>query len=87
MIQKLSEKYFCHQSTHYEKYGRDFCYEKMPSSKSTLFTFSKDEWNTKEDAGKSMKNALDVLWCAKRHLLGQSDVEQSKNQACSHSCY
>jgi len=27
-----------------------------------LFTVSKDEWNTKEDTGKSLKNALDVLW-------------------------
>ena len=39
-------------------------------------TVSKDEWDTKEDTGKSMKNALYVLRYAKRHLLGQSDVEQ-----------
>ena len=43
--------------------------------KSTLFTVSKDEWDTK-DTGKSMKNALYILRYAKRHLLGQSDVKQ-----------
>ena len=47
----------------------DFRYEGKPSSataKLTLFAVSKDEWNTKEDTGKSMKNALYVLWYAKR---------------------
>ena len=56
-------------------------------TKSTLFTVSKDEWDTKEDTSKSMKNALYVLRYAKRHLLGQSDVEQCKNQANSLSSY
>ena len=53
----------------------DFHYEGKPSratTKSTLFAVSKDEWDTKEDTGKSMKNALYVLRYAKRHLLGQS---------------
>ena len=45
-------------------------------AKLTLFTVSKDEWDTKEDTGKSMKNALYVLRYAKRHLSGQSDVKQ-----------
>ena len=36
---------------------------------------SEDEWGTKEDTDKSMKNALYVLWYAKRHLSGQSDVK------------
>ena len=57
----------------------DFRYEGKPScatTKSTLFTVSKDEWDTKEDTGKSMKNALYVLRYAKRHLSGRSDVEQ-----------
>ena len=57
----------------------DFCFEGKPScaiAKSTLFAVSKDEWDTKEDTGKSMKNALYVLWYAKRHQSGQSDVEQ-----------
>ena len=30
------------------------------------FTVSKGEWNTKEDTGKSIKNALHVLWYAKK---------------------
>ena len=49
----------------------DFCYEGKPShaiTKSTLFAVSKDEWDTKEDTGKSMKNALYVLRYTKRHL-------------------
>ena len=57
----------------------DFRYEGKPSraiAKSTLFAVSKDEWDTKEDTGKSMKNALYVLRYAKRHLSGQSNVEQ-----------
>ena len=49
----------------------DFRYEGLPSrgtAKSTLFAVSKDEWDTKEDTGKSMKNALYVLWYAKTPL-------------------
>jgi len=42
---------------------------------------SKDEWDTKEGTGKSMKNALYVQWYGKRHLSGRSDIEQQKNQA------
>ena len=56
-----------------------FHFEGKPSratTKSTPFTVSKDEWDTKEDTGKSMKNALYVLRYAKRHLSGRSDVEQ-----------
>ena len=53
----------------------------------TLVTVSKDEWNTKEDTGKSLKNALHLLRYAKRYLSGWSDVEQWKNQARSLSCY
>ena len=55
----------------------DFRYEGKPShaiAKLTLFAVSKDEWDTKEDTG--MKNALYILWYAKRHLLGRSDVKQ-----------
>ena len=57
----------------------DFRYEWKPSratTKSTLFAVSKDEWDTKEDTGKSMKNALYVLRYAKRNQSGRSDVEQ-----------
>jgi len=44
--------------------------QRKPTTKLSLFTVSKDEWNTKEDSGKSLKNTLDVLRYAKRHLLG-----------------
>ena len=68
----------------------DFHYEGKPShaiAKSTLFAVRKDEWDTKENIGKSMKNALYVLQYAKRLLSGQSGVEQYKNQAHSLSHY
>ena len=68
----------------------DFRFEGKSScacAKSTPFPVSKDEWDTKEDTGKSMKNALYVLQYAKRHLSGQSDVEQWKNQTCSLNHY
>jgi len=42
------------------------------------FVVNKDEWDTKEDTGKSMKNALYVQQYGKRHLSGWSDVEQRK---------
>ena len=51
----------------------DFRYERKPScatTKSTLYAVSKDEWDTKEDTGKSIKNALYVLQFAKRHVSG-----------------
>ena len=57
----------------------NFRYEGKPShatAKSTPFAVSKDEWDTKEETGKSMKNALYILRYAKRYLSGQSDIEQ-----------
>ena len=57
----------------------NFHYEGKPSraiAKLTLFAVSKDEWDTKEDTGKSTKSALYILQYVKRHLSGQSDVEQ-----------
>ena len=57
----------------------DFHYKGKPScatTKLTPFAVSKDEWDTKEDTGKSMKNALYILWYAKRQLLDQNDIEQ-----------
>jgi len=44
---------------------KNFCYERKPS-----LLESKDECHIKEDTGKSKKNALYVLWHAKRHLSG-----------------
>jgi len=71
--QELFEKHLCNKSRHYEKYGRSLVMQRKPShanTKLTLFTVSKDEWNTKEGTGKSLKNALHVLRYAKRHLSG-----------------
>ena len=51
------------------KNTNNFRYEEKPSCatvKLTIFTVSKDEWDTKEDTGKSMKNALYV--CQKAPL-------------------
>ena len=51
----------------------NFHYEGKPSHatvESALFAVSKNEWDTKEDTGKSMKNALYILWYAKRHFFG-----------------
>ena len=38
------------------------------TTKLTLFTVSKDKWNVKEDSGKSLKKALNILQYAKRYL-------------------
>jgi len=49
----------------------DFHYEWKPSlayHKFDTFVVSKDEWDTKEGTGKSMKNALHVQWYNKKHL-------------------
>ena len=51
----------------------DFRYEGKPSratAKSTLSAVSKDEWDTKEDTGKSMKNVLYILRYTKRNMSG-----------------
>jgi len=52
----------------------------MPTTKSTLIIVSKDQWDTKEGTGKSMKNALHVQWYGQKHLSGWSNVKQQKNQ-------
>jgi len=87
---EVFEKHLCIKSSQYEKYGWFLVMQRKPSHATTklmLFTVSKDEWNTTEDTGKSLKNALHKLWCAKRHLSGWSNIEQWKNQARSLSCY
>jgi len=48
----------------------------MQRKPSSVTTKLKEEWNTKEDTGKSMENALCILRYAKRHLLGCSNIEQ-----------
>jgi len=58
-IQEVFEKQLCIKSSHHEKYGRFFVTQRKPSratTKLTLFTVNKGEWNTKEDTGKSLKN-------------------------------
>ena len=79
MIQELFEKNFCNQTLIATmKNTDDFHFEGKPlraTAKLTLFTVSKNEWDTKEDTGKSMKNALYVLRYAKRHLFGRSDIK------------
>jgi len=44
----------------------------MSTTKLTLFGVRKDEWNTKEGTGKSIK----IQWHGKRHLSGKSNIEQ-----------
>jgi len=39
---------------------------------------NKDEWDTKEGCGKSMKNALYVQRYGKRHLSGWSNIDSEK---------
>jgi len=86
--QKVFEKHLCIKNSHYEKF---LVTQRKPSctvracatTKLTHFTVSKDEWNTKQDTGKSLKNALHILRYTKRHLLGWSNVEQWKSQAGS----
>ena len=80
-------KHLCNHNSHYEKYWQYLSTQRKPSCATTKLTVSKDEWNTKEDTGKSLKNALHVLRYAKRNFSGWSDTEQWKNQACSLSCY
>ena len=49
------------------------------TAKSTLFAASKDEWDTKEDTGKSMKNELYVLRYAKRYLSAEAMSNNEKS--------
>ena len=49
------------ENFHY-KGSRHVCYRQIDTS----FTVSKDEWDKKEDTGKSTKNTLYVMWYAKR---------------------
>ena len=70
--QELFEKHLCNQIATMKNMD-DFCYEGKPSCATTkliLFTVSSDECDTKENTGKSKKNALYVLRYVKRHLLG-----------------
>jgi len=46
------------------------------------FKISKDEWDSKENTGKPIKNAVYMLQYTKRHLWGQNNAKQRKNYAC-----
>jgi len=50
----------------------------VPTTKLTPFVVSEDEWDTKEGPGKSMKNALYILQCAKRHTKQRQIVKEIK---------
>jgi len=50
----------------------------VPTTKSTHFLLAKMNRDAKEDADKSMKNALYALWHAKRHPSSWSNVKQWK---------
>ena len=68
----------------------DFYFEGKPShatTKSTLFTVSKDEWDTKEDTGKSMKNALYILQYAQGTSRPEATLNSEKINPHSLSCY
>jgi len=48
------------------------------TTNSTLFLVSKDEWDTKEGTGKSMKNLLHVQWYGIRHLSAEEMPNSEK---------
>ena len=53
-----------------EKPYRSLSHESTPS------IVSEENWDTKEDKGKSMMCALCVLWLVEKHISERSDVEQ-----------
>ena len=70
----------------------DFRYEGKPScatTKSTFFTVNKYEWDTKEETGMFMKNALYVLQLGMPKGTSWAEVmlNSENNQACSLSHY
>ena len=74
VILSIPDPYFFRMGTRHQtkKIRTIFVAQRKPShatTKSMLFTVCKDE-NTKEDSGTSLKNALNVLRYAKKHLLG-----------------
>jgi len=63
--QQLFKKNFCNQSSHYENYRR------FPLQMEAITCLPlRGEQDTKEGTDKSMKNALHVQRCGKRHLSG-----------------
>jgi len=77
--QKLFEKNFCNQSSHHENYWRFLLW--IEAIMCILFVVSKDEWDTKEGTGKSMKSTFYEHRCLKRHLSGWSEVQYWKKSS------
>ena len=88
MNQELFKKHFCHRSSHYEKYGQyPGYYEKKlkrANTKSALFAVSKNEWSTKDDTGKSMKNAL-YVYCSMSKNISEAEVTLNSKKNQTHS--
>ena len=74
MNQELFEKHLCNQNSHYEKYF-DFHYEGKPlhaTTKLTPFAVSKDEWDTKEDAGNPQRTHC--VYCSMPKGISQAEA-------------
>ena len=73
---KAVSKHLSNQGSYYEKTLMISITQRKPScatTESMLFTFIKDEWNTKENTGKSLKNDMHVLQYTKRHTRNGCD--------------
>jgi len=58
------------------KIWKFFCYKEEAITCNPQFAVSKDDWNTKESTGKSMKNVLlYTMGYAKRHLSGLRNIK------------
>ena len=69
MNQELFNMHLCNQGSHYDPNIQTISRsQRKPSRTTTKLMLSKDEWNAKEDTGKSLKNALHILRYAKTHL-------------------
>jgi len=83
--QKLFKKNLCNQNNHYKSYRQFLLWIEtmMCLPQNQHFMVSKNEWDKKQDTGKSMKNALHAQQYGKTHPSSWSNVKQQKNQAHS----
>jgi len=77
---QLLENNLCNQISHSESH-KNFSITNeshhVPITKSILIVVSKDEWDTKEGPGKSIKNVCGMAkgtWHGKRYLASQAEV-------------
>ena len=83
MNQDLVKKQLYNQGSHCEKY-RQFPLRMQRKPSHTIshqintLAVSEDEWNTKEDTGKSMKNTYYILWYTKRHISADAMLNSEK---------